>query len=119
MPLKAMGMPSLEPLRSLLKRSLHCRMCRRIGAYVVLSILAIEGAILIPSYWNYERDLLLRLESTGRAELLATYRNAWNVRESNYLTLGYPYVMDWIVAIKEVCIVTLSFTLAPLLSYFS
>ncbi len=50
-----------------LRRSLKCRVCRHVGAYVVLSILAIEGAILIPSYWNYERDLLLRVESTGRA----------------------------------------------------
>ncbi len=49
-------------------------MCRRVGAYVVLSIVAIEAAILIPSYWNYERDLLLRLESTGWAEVAATYR---------------------------------------------
>ena len=51
-------------------------MCRRVGVYVVLSIVAIEAAILIPSYWNYERDLLLRLESMGRAEVAATYRGA-------------------------------------------
>ena len=51
-------------------------MCRRIGAYAVLSVLIIEGAILIPSYWNYERDLLLRLESTGRAEILAARHHA-------------------------------------------
>ncbi len=63
-------------------------MCRRIGAYVVLSILAIEGAILIPSYRNYERDLLLRLEGAGRAEMLATYRNAGHARERDLLTMG-------------------------------
>ncbi len=56
-----------------MRRTLECRMCRHVGAYAVLSILAIEGAILIPSYWNYERDLLLRLESVGRAEILTTH----------------------------------------------
>ena len=57
-----------------LRRTFECRMCRHVGAYAVLSVLAIEGAILIPSYWNYERDLLLRLESAGRAEILATHQ---------------------------------------------
>ena len=63
-------------------------MCRHVGACVVLSILAIEGAILIPSYWNYQRDLLLRAESTGRAEILATFRNAGGARDVELLTLG-------------------------------
>ena len=38
-----------------LRRTFECRMCRHVGAYAVLSVLAIEGAILIPSYWNYDR----------------------------------------------------------------
>ena len=57
-------------------------MCRHVGAYAVLSVLVIEGAILIPSYWNYERDLLLRLERAGQAEILATHRNAKFASES-------------------------------------
>ncbi len=58
-------------------------MCRHVGAYAVLSVLAIEGAILIPSYWNYERDLLLRLESSGQAEIRATHRDAEFAGESD------------------------------------
>ncbi|MCH8155106.1 MAG: hypothetical protein IH786_07555 [Proteobacteria bacterium] len=66
-----------------MRRTFECRMCRHVGAYAVLSVLAIEGAILIPSYWNYERDLLLRLESSGRAEILATHQDAEFAGESD------------------------------------
>jgi PAS domain S-box-containing protein len=69
------------------RRTLECRMCRHVGAYAVLSVLVIEGAILIPSYWNHERDLLSRLESTGRAEILATHHNAASAGESDLPTL--------------------------------
>ncbi len=65
-----------------LRRTLECRMCRHVGAYALLSVLVIEGAILIPSYWNYERDLLLRLESTGRAEILTAHHHAEFAGES-------------------------------------
>ncbi len=70
-------------LGAALRRTLKCRMCRHVGAYAVLSVLVVEGAILIPSYWNYERDLLLRLESAGRAEVLATHRVAEFTGESD------------------------------------
>ena len=63
-------------------------MGRRIGAAVLLSILAIEAAILVPSYKNYERDLLLRLESSGRAEIMATYRSARHNRDRDLLIMG-------------------------------
>ncbi len=66
-----------------LRRTFQCRMCRHVGAYAVLSVLAIEAAILIPSYWNYERDLLLRLESSGRAEILAIHHGAEFAGESD------------------------------------
>ena len=59
-----------------LRRTLKCRMCRHVGAFAVLSVVVVEGAILIPSYWNYERDLLLRLENAGRAEVLASQHDA-------------------------------------------
>ncbi len=59
-----------------LQRTLKCRMCRHVGAFAVLSVVVVEGVILIPSYWNYERDLLLRLEDAGRAEVLASHHDA-------------------------------------------
>ena len=38
-----------------------------------LSIVIIEAVILIPSYHNYERDLLLRLEQVGRASIVSAF----------------------------------------------
>lgn len=46
---------------------LNCRVCRTVALWVLLSILVVEGAILFPSYRNYERDLLLRLGHVGDA----------------------------------------------------
>ncbi len=54
--------------------SIRCRLCWRISIAVFLSILTIEAALLIPSYRNYERDLLLRLEDTGRTALITGLR---------------------------------------------
>ncbi len=73
---------------ALLKGSFNCRICRRTAGYVFLSIIAVEAAVLVPSYRNYERDLLLRLESAGRAEIRATYRGNAHARERDLLTLG-------------------------------
>ena len=60
--------------RSPVGASLRCRLCWRISITVFLSILIIEAALLIPSYRNYERDLLLRLEDTGRIALITGLR---------------------------------------------
>lgn len=40
-----------------------------------LSILAVEAIVLIPSYRNYERDLLRRLEDVGHATIVAALRS--------------------------------------------
>ncbi len=53
---------------------LTCRLCRHVAFLVLISILLIEGAILVPSYLNYERDLLLRLEQVGGAIVSAAMR---------------------------------------------
>ncbi len=93
------GMPVEESQRGLLpnrrrsrlaslKVSLQCRICRWIGAAVLLSIFAIEAAILIPSSKNYERDLLLWLQSSGRAEIMVTYRSAGHSRDRDLLIMG-------------------------------
>ena len=50
-----------------LGRGLACRLCRRVTAAVFAAIFVIEAVILVPSYRNYERDLLARLEYAGLA----------------------------------------------------
>ncbi len=49
------------------KSSLQCRLCRRISVYVLLSILAIEAVILLPSYNRHERDLMGRLHDSAQS----------------------------------------------------
>jgi PAS domain S-box-containing protein len=56
-----------------------CRLCRSIALWVLLSILLVEGAILFPSYRNYERDLLLRLRDVGDAVASAAVGSAENL----------------------------------------
>ncbi len=46
-----------------------CRLCWQIALIVIFCIVAIEAAILIPSYVNYERDLLKKLEDVGLASV--------------------------------------------------
>lgn len=56
-----------------LRQWIGCRICRRVTAGILLSIVLIEAAILIPSVLSYRRDLLLRLEHSGLASISATY----------------------------------------------
>ena len=53
---------------------LTCRLCRHVAFLVLITNLLIEGAKLVPSYLNYERDLLLRLEQVGGAIVSAAMR---------------------------------------------
>ena len=53
--------------------------------FVLGSILLIEGAILVPSYRNYERDLLLRLEQVGGAIVGASLRGKGHQSARNIL----------------------------------
>lgn len=48
-----------------LKKGLHCRLCWWITAAVFAAILLVEAVILLPSYFNYERDRLLALQEAG------------------------------------------------------
>ncbi len=61
-------------IRRYLREVFACRLCRNVAFLVLASILIIEGAILVPSYHNYERDLLLRLDHVGRAIVSASLR---------------------------------------------
>jgi methyl-accepting chemotaxis protein len=51
----------------------RCRLCWRITFVVFAAIVLVEGAILIPSYLNYERDLLKSLDDSGRATLRTAF----------------------------------------------
>lgn len=63
----------------------QCRLCWRVALTVFLSILAIEAAILIPSYKNYERDLLARLSDTGLAAISGGFRTNANASHRDLL----------------------------------
>ena len=55
------------------KWNLRDNLASKVAAAVFLSIVIIEAVILIPSYHNYERDLLLRLEQVGRASIVSAF----------------------------------------------
>ncbi len=74
--------------QSAARRPLRCRLCRRVGAYVILSIVVIEAAILVPSYWNYKGDLLSRLERVGWAEVSVIFGVVQSGRDRDLLDLG-------------------------------
>ncbi len=75
MPMKPVAI-DYSRLRSLV----GCRICWRIAFTVFLSILAVETAILIPSYDKQEKELLLRLEEEARATAIVGF--AINARTS-------------------------------------
>jgi diguanylate cyclase (GGDEF)-like protein len=52
-------------IRPFLRERFRCRLCWAVALGVFLSILVIEGIILIPSYFSYERDELSRVETAG------------------------------------------------------
>lgn len=52
----------------------HCRLCRHVTAAVFVAILLVEGAILIFSVNNFERDRLMEVEREGLAVVRAWIR---------------------------------------------
>ena len=66
--------PGLWPslLRDQVMQLLQCRLCWRVTVFVFLSILAIEAAILVPSYVKRQDELLTGLEQQGLAVLRAS-----------------------------------------------
>jgi len=53
---------------------LQCRLCWKIACAVMVSILAIEIAVLIPSYQTHQRDLMAKLHASGRAAVIAGFK---------------------------------------------
>ncbi|MBT3307673.1 MAG: hypothetical protein HN377_14490 [Alphaproteobacteria bacterium] len=64
------------------------KLSTKVAAAVFLSIVIIEAVILIPSYRNYERDLLLRLEQVGRASVVSAYKTLDNLGQHDLGALG-------------------------------
>ncbi|MGF1611193.1 MAG: ATP-binding protein [Kiloniellales bacterium] len=59
----------LALLREQVTSLLRCQLCWRVTVFVFLSILAIEAAILVPSYAKRQEELLTALEGQGLAVL--------------------------------------------------
>lgn len=55
--------------------ALNSRLSQRIVSWVFLSLVAVEAAILIPSYFSRERELLRRLEEVSSEVLIAVKSN--------------------------------------------
>ena len=68
--------------------NLKGKLSAKVAAAVFLSIVVIEAVILIPSYLNYERDLLFRLEQVGRASLVSAYKAQQLAGENDLTVLG-------------------------------
>ena len=66
----------------------RCRICWRVALIVSFCILAVETVILVPSYKNYERDLLLRLEQTGLTAISTGFRLQSHSSDRNILIAG-------------------------------
>ena len=70
---KTPGTPADKTRLAALIEALRCRLCRRIAGIVFLSILAVEAAVLVPSYNNAHDDLHSRLVQAGSAALSGAY----------------------------------------------
>jgi class 3 adenylate cyclase len=56
-------------------RLLQSKLSRRVASWVFLSLILIEGIILVPTYQNRRRELLSQLEQVSRELLAATKQN--------------------------------------------
>lgn len=91
-------MRGMRTITSAAKIAFGYRLCRRIGLYVFLAIIVVEAAILIPSYRNYERDLLKSLESSAQAALSATFLKSSHASVSDLKLLGRILVSQKVIA---------------------
>ncbi len=66
-----MSLLRLFSLKRLLDNMAHCRLCRVLTGAVFIAILIVEGAILIFSVNNFERDRLQEIEREGFAVVRA------------------------------------------------
>ncbi|NVK19973.1 MAG: EAL domain-containing protein [Methylocystaceae bacterium] len=79
-----MGLSQFTKRSLVLKKLSRCRLCKQVTGAVFLAILIVEGAILIFSVHNFERDRLLEVEREG----LAVVRAWLQISGDNPLTLN-------------------------------
>ena len=68
--------PSLGRVQRLLRSAgvhLDCKLCWLVTLAVFVAIFVVESVILVPSYFNFERDLLKRLDDVGEAQLASIF----------------------------------------------
>ncbi|PIW26482.1 MAG: hypothetical protein COW30_14740 [Rhodospirillales bacterium CG15_BIG_FIL_POST_REV_8_21_14_020_66_15] len=70
----------------------------KIALAVLVSLVAVEALILVPSYFRLERDLLLRQEAVGRATIVATFRTQSHASTRDLVTFGRLLVRDKAIA---------------------
>ena len=74
-------------LQTIAKSLMQYRLCRRIAACVFLSIIAIEAIILVPSYYNYQSDLVRHLEQDGRSQAAILFSTRSTLRPDEFASL--------------------------------
>ena len=74
-------------LQTIGKSLVQYRLCRRIAACVFLCIVAIEAIILVPSYYNYQSDLVRHLEQDGRAQAAILFGTRGSLRADEFASL--------------------------------
>ncbi|MEE2970355.1 MAG: histidine kinase dimerization/phospho-acceptor domain-containing protein [Pseudomonadota bacterium] len=83
-----MSLPRPNRLIRSIKLLSRSRLCWRITLVVFMAIFAVEAAILIPSYQNFERDLLARINDVGRNAMSAALVLHGNKSERDMSIIG-------------------------------
>jgi len=83
-----MSLPRPNRLIRSIKLPSRSRLCWRIMLVVFMAIFVVEAAILIPSYQNYERDLLARINDVGRNAMSAALVLHGNNSERDMSIIG-------------------------------
>ena len=83
-----MSLPRPNRLIRSIKLLSRSRLCWRITLVVFMAIFAVEAVILIPSYQNYERDLLARINDVGRNAMSAALVLHGNKSERDMSIIG-------------------------------
>jgi len=83
-----MAVPRLKRFVRSFKLLSRSRLCRRITLAISFAIFTVEAIILIPSYQNYERDLLGRLNNIGRTAMSAALVLHIGNNQSDVIRMG-------------------------------